>query len=403
MKVMFVTIEAPSLKKGGPVRVYNLIKQAAKQGAIVELISITEKGESLEHLKSELGLEKVIAVPQKDVSPLAHLYGALILRIPPYFTDYRASGLAETVLAQAIELRPDIIQLVELHAYDAIAPIIPKLKTLGIKIILDSHNVEHKLFRQAIKDFSPVKRLLGLHIAPKLHTIELEAATSVDHIFACSEADREFFVQVTKENKVTLAANGVDCAFFSPQPLARGHNIVFAGGMHYPPNDDALRFYFQEVHPLVKKKVPDIKITLLGGEPARWLQALATDDTSIVTPGLVPDVRPYIRGARVCISPMRIGSGTSLKILEYMGSGKAIVSTTVGVRGIICEHEKEVLIADTAEAFAHSIINLMTDEHLALRLGENARKKMETTYDWKIAGQAAMKTYEALIKRDKSI
>lgn len=395
MMITFITIETPSLKKGAPVRIYNLIKQAVKQGATVDVIAIAERGENIGYLTRELGVNRIITVPKMKAPFFSRIGGALFGRVPPYFIDYRFSGLSDSVLSYLKETKPDIILLEELFAYDAIARIMPFLKSKA-KIILDAHNVEYKTFMESISTFSPVKYLAGRYIASRLLSIEIKAARNVHHIFTCSKIDKSFFSDATHPDKITVIPNGVDCSKFTPEPLVAEHTLIFLGGTYYPPNNDALRFYFRDIHPLVKKEISDMKITLLGGEPPVWLKNMAKTDNSIITPGLVPDVRTYIQNARICISPMRKGSGTSLKILEYMGSGKPIVSTTVGIRGISCINEEDALLADNAVDFSRAITRLLGDDALAVYLGNNARKKAETAYDWNIVGQTMRHAFETL-------
>lgn len=384
------------MKKGAPVRTYNLIKQAVMHGAIVDLITLVEMGEDVSTLAKELGVRRIIAVPRKKSSFLKHFYGVLIRKVPPYFTDFRESGISRVIESYLSESKPDLIQLELLHSFYAVVPAISAIRAAGVRIILNAHNVEYRAFMESVSTFSGIKYLLGRYIAPRLLLVEQTAAREMDHIFTCSEVDKSFFTKITSVDKVTTIPNGVDCSLFTAEPFVPEHTLIFAGGMYYPPNDDALRFYFHDVHPIVKKEIPDVKITLLGGEPNSWLKNMAKTDKSIITPGLVPDVRTYIHKARVCISPMRKGSGTSLKLLEYMGSGKPIVSTSVGARGIECTSGYDILLADDASRFANSIILLLKNDAEAAQLGEHARETAKNKYEWKDIGKKMIESYRVV-------
>ncbi|MEI8343970.1 MAG: glycosyltransferase family 4 protein [Candidatus Moraniibacteriota bacterium] len=397
MLITFISTEIPSLKKGAPVRIYNLIKQAIASGATVDLITLVQDEEDAKKLKNELGLNNVIPVIEEKISFATYFFGVVFRRVPPYFSDYRLSDLSDVVLSYTKKSKPDIIQLELLHSYYAIAPVIPELKDMGISIILDEHNVEFNAFVGAVETFSWLKRLIGLHIAPGILAVETEAVRAADCVFFCSEEDKSFFSKLIPSEKCVVIPNGVDCRLFLAKPLISNHKIIFTGGMYYPPNDDALKFYFHEIHTLIKNKVPDVTITLLGGEPSAWLKKLSKNDSSILIPGLVSDVREYIQSSRVCISPMRKGSGTSLKILEYMGSGKPIVSTKVGVRGISCGNYKDIIIANEPKAFAGAVVDSLRNDHLAKKLGENARKTAEEFYDWKIIGKKLFEVYNLIL------
>jgi glycosyltransferase involved in cell wall biosynthesis len=97
----------------------------------------------------------------------------------------------------------------------------------------------------------------------------------------------------------------------------------------------------------------------------------------------VEDIRPYLDEAEVCIVPLRVGSGTRLKIFEAMSMGKAVVSTTLGAEGLPVVNGKNVLIADTAEAFAAAVIKLMNDAALRKQLEDAARTLVEREYSWR--------------------
>ncbi len=396
MRILFVTIYTPSLKKGAPVRIYNLIKQAVNKGINVDLITLADDEIDLK-LKKNLGIKNFLALPLKKHSIFRQLIDILFFRIPPYFKEYQNSSLSKEVLKHIKYCKPDIIQLELLHTFYALSPVLNEIKSHGIKIVLDAHNVEYRAFIDGIKTFSPMKRLLGMYIAPNLLHLEKSAIRFSDLVFTCSEDDTQFFKKICPGSFLEIVPNGVDLNYFSPQPFVNDPIILFAGGMYYPPNNDALLFYFSEIHFKVKKEIPNIKIILLGGELNTWLKELSFTHKEIIAPGLVPDVRDYISQARVCISPMRRGSGTSLKILEYMGSGKPIVATRIGMRGILYENGKDALVSDSAEDFATCLVNVLKDEVFAKILGSNARKNAEKFYGWEAIIDKAVQNYENLL------
>jgi len=99
--------------------------------------------------------------------------------------------------------------------------------------------------------------------------------------------------------------------------------------------------------------------------------------------GRVEDIRPYVAQAAVCIVPLRIGGGTRLKIFEAMAMGKAVISTTVGAEGLPVGPGKDILLADTPDDFAQSVICLLRDANLRRRLGTGARSLVQEKYSWK--------------------
>ncbi|HZQ05071.1 MAG TPA: glycosyltransferase, partial [Anaerolineae bacterium] len=166
------------------------------------------------------------------------------------------------------------------------------------------------------------------------------------------------------------------------------------GKFDYRPNLDAALWFADEILPLLRKEIPLAHISFVGQKPNPKVLALK-ERAGVEVTGFVPDTRPYIADAAVFAVPLRMGSGTRLKVLEAMAMGKAIVSTSFGVSGIECANGRDVLVANTAQDFAHAIALLMRDKNRANELGMHARRLAEAQYDWK----KIVPRFEELYKR----
>jgi glycosyltransferase involved in cell wall biosynthesis len=69
-----------------------------------------------------------------------------------------------------------------------------------------------------------------------------------------------------------------------------------------------------------------------------------------------------------------------MKILEAFALSKAVVSTSLGAEGIEYTDGENILIADTAGAFADRVCSLLENPGECARLGQNARRLMEEHY-----------------------
>jgi glycosyltransferase involved in cell wall biosynthesis len=165
------------------------------------------------------------------------------------------------------------------------------------------------------------------------------------------------------------------------KPLAE-LSVVFTGKMDFRPNVDACLWFADEILPPLRATLPLAHVSFVGQKPSPAVLALRERPGVEVT-GFVPDTRPFIADAAVFAVPLRMGSGTRLKVLEAMAMGKAIVSTTFGVSGIDCTDGRDVLVADDAREFAAAIAALMRDPGQAAELGANARRLAESKYDWR--------------------
>jgi glycosyltransferase involved in cell wall biosynthesis len=166
--------------------------------------------------------------------------------------------------------------------------------------------------------------------------------------------------------------------------------------MNYLPNVDAAVFFCEEIFSLIKQRVPEAKLLIVGGNPRSSVQALASEDVTVT--GHVDSVVPYYQQSRVSVVPIRSGGGTRLKILESMALGRPVVSTKVGCEGLAVAHEENILIADDPADFAAQTVRLLIDTDLRARLTQNGRRLVETTYDWEVISQRLLRTYDEAIR-----
>ena len=66
---------------------------------------------------------------------------------------------------------------------------------------------------------------------------------------------------------------------------------------------------------------------------------------------------------------------------------KAVVSTSVGAEGLPVRNNEELILADTPETFAGSVVRLLQDQALARRLGQRAAARVRETFGWRRAAE----------------
>jgi len=164
--------------------------------------------------------------------------------------------------------------------------------------------------------------------------------------------------------------------------------------MSYLANADAARWFACEVWPLVRRACPDARLFLVGKDPGPRVRSLAGAD--VVVTGRVDDVSGYFRRARVFVCPLRVGSGTRLKILEAFSWGVPVVSTGLGSSGIEARDGEHVLLADDPQGFARKVLDVLGDDGLARRLGEAGRELVRSRYTWEaVVGTLNEKVYRS--------
>ena len=115
--------------------------------------------------------------------------------------------------------------------------------------------------------------------------------------------------------------------------------------------------------------------------------------------GCIEDIRPYVQNGSVYIVPLRVGSGTRLKIFESMAMGKAVVSTSIGAEGLPVQTGRDIIIADSPDEFASAVVGLLKDNGAAVAdFGRMARELVVRGYSWDSVGQHFESVIQALVK-----
>jgi glycosyltransferase involved in cell wall biosynthesis len=197
-----------------------------------------------------------------------------------------------------------------------------------------------------------------------------------------SDVDRDEIRRLDSRSNVITIPNGVDTAYFSPGSEARARaRLVFTGVMGYGPNDDAARFFSQEVLPHIREHEPESEFWVVGHEPRDSLLALDGKGGVRVT-GSVPDVRPYVREATAFVCPLRYGTGMKNKILAAMAMRRPVVATSISLDGIYAVPEEHVLVGDSPEELARQSLRLIRDDKLVERLCDSAQAWVEENFSW---------------------
>jgi glycosyltransferase involved in cell wall biosynthesis len=161
-------------------------------------------------------------------------------------------------------------------------------------------------------------------------------------------------------------------------------------------NQDAVKWMLSEVWPQVKLRQPNARFYIVGNQPPAWLRPV--NDPAIEVTGWVSNLAEIMQKCRVVVAPLRMGSGTKLKILEAMSMGKPVVSTGIGAEGIGAVDGREMLIRDDPRQFAEAVGACLNDPALAGRLGGNARLLIQNNFSWEKSAGQLDRAYQETIK-----
>ena len=262
--------------------------------------------------------------------------------------------------------------------------------------IFDAHNATWTITRRMIDNvLLPLKPILRLE-TERIKRYEARLIAEMDHTMVVIDEDQDALLAGVNQaqtdklrRRFTTIPIAVDTAELTPASRqSNSGNILTLGTLSYPPNADGIRWFLNEVFPLIQQQMPDVTLTIVGKDPPRdFLQAAAAQPDTIEVTGFVPSLDPYMAAAAVLVVPVRAGSGMRVRLLEAFARAMPTVTTTIGLEGITAEHERHLLIADDPADFARQTVRLLQDESLQTRLGKNGRLLAEQKYDWQIALQ----------------
>lgn len=216
----------------------------------------------------------------------------------------------------------------------------------------------------------------------RLRTYEGRLCRLSNTVIAVSEEDAVYLNAYRKNKDVVVVPSGIITDDYQSEMTQDGlpeQTIVFTGKMDYRPNVDAMLWFFEDIW----HKINMGHLVIVGQKPHPRLQPLLQEDRITIT-GWVDSVQPYLRNATVYIAPLRMGSGTRLKILEALASGCAIVATTTAVTGLNDTVKQAIIIADDAQDFADAVKRLLNNPTERDALRTKAPEAVRESYDWSV-------------------
>jgi glycosyltransferase involved in cell wall biosynthesis len=328
------------------------------------------------------------------------MYSKYFLFLKSFFSKKPYSVLlyqSQDMLGSISKLIPDLN--VDLIHCDTMGPFEKLLDHKQTSLcVLNHHNIESEMmFRRAEKEDNILKKMLLTNEARKLQNYEGLFCPRYDLNIVVSDTDKERLERIDREIECAVVENGVDGDYYSHffrNQESKG--LLFVGSLDWYPNADAMFFFLKEVWPLLKNKIDDLTLTIVGKNPPDELLSLVKVQPKVYYKGYVPDVREYVRKAKIFVCPIRDGGGTRLKILDALAQGIPVISTRIGCEGLRLKDGENVLLAETPGEFLNQIMLLLSDKGLCDELSRNGRKFIEENYLFETLGKKLSNLYDQL-------
>jgi glycosyltransferase involved in cell wall biosynthesis len=359
--------------EGGPIAMNMLIEGLMEAGEKVKVLAVNTNKYSVNpekipaEYRKKTGIELVyIDLSIKPIPAFVNLFSNQSYHVERFDAPNFHKKLTE-ILRQT---KFDIVQIETLYMSPYIETIRQNSKA---KIVLRAHNIEHLIWERITKSTkNPFKKAYLGHLSRTLRKYETGILNLYDGIVPISEKDASFFKELSSTPVLPISFG------IHPEKLQASENktvenaLFHIGSMNWIPNEEGIRWFIDEAWPVISKNLPSIKVYLAGREMPQWLTQLKIPHVEVV--GEVPDAYKFIQSKAISIAPLFSGSGIRIKIIESMAMGKAVISTTIGAEGIHYTDGKDILIADTAEAFYKATEYLYKNPAKSKEIGENARK-----------------------------
>lgn len=268
---------------------------------------------------------------------------------------YYARALKETQFQTAIVSRPDLAHAI-LRSLRRRAP--------QMSIIFDTVDAHYRRLERQYELTGDIK---VKRQAVYYRKIELEVVRSCDIVWCTSKADEEAMVAGFPRKPVAIIPT-IHPLHHRGRSFAERRSLLFIGNFSHSPNQDAVEFFVEEILPLIRRAIPDVRFDIVGSNAPEKFQQYTSDEVRVH--GYVPVIEPLIDSSRLFVAPIRFGAGVKGKIGDALSYGLPVVTTEIGAEGMGLQNGKQVLIANDPEEFAEAVVQVYGDAELWQRLSD---------------------------------
>jgi glycosyltransferase involved in cell wall biosynthesis len=229
------------------------------------------------------------------------------------------------------------------------------------RIVIEEHNIEHQILARFADHAGPLLGKLARLEARSTLAYEARVLGAAHSVITITERDKRACAELT-QNPAHVVPMCVELrAGAEPsQVAATSVDVGYIGSLRWHPNKLGLSWFCTEVWPRVRERHPTASFEIAGSgmnqSPAAWRQA------GVTFSGFVASAHELYARARVIVAPVLGGSGLSVKVLDALAAGAAVVTTRDGAAGLAANDA--LLVTDDPSDFAAHIVRLLEDERL---------------------------------------
>ena len=253
------------------------------------------------------------------------------------------------------------------------------------KIIYDTVDLHYVRFQRAADlcqdNRNEASRLKSL--SRQYQVGELYMSSVVDSVVVVTDVEQRLLSECTKQHRIEVIPNihSVEASEVIPD-FSNREGLLFVGGFDHAPNVDAVLYFCNQIMPLLRQRLPNVKLHIVGSNMPSSILSLKSDDINPV--GYVSDLKEYFDSVRLFVAPLRYGAGLKGKVGQSMSYAVPVIGTTIAFEGFDAQHGKHGMIADTPESYADALVEAYQNQELWSALSVNAKQLVEAKFSPKI-------------------
>jgi glycosyltransferase involved in cell wall biosynthesis len=381
VRILLLTQVLPFPADSGPkIKTLNLLRYLADRHDVhlVSFVRSDAEAASAEQLRRWCSTVDVVRIRRSRVRDLAYFVEALVKR-----RSFLVLRDDSDVMRSYVERLVHQFHIDAVHADQLTMGQFAEHLPVPLRV-LDEHNAVWTIVRRVARHERWGLRRIAAELEwRRLKAYEGRLCRDFDRVLTVSDEDLRDLESAAgariRASIIPIAVDTHELHFMPPRATAR--HILSLATMFYPPNVEGVDWFAREVYPLIRRETQDAPFTIVGSRPPESIQRLATDQPGIEVTGYVADLDPYLRRSAMLVVPLHSGSGMRVKILEAFARGIPVVSTTIGVEGIEARNGEHLLVADSPEAFAGAVMDVLHDPVAAAARATAARRLVEERYD----------------------
>jgi len=375
-RVLWVSEEAPDRTlSGGNIRQAHLLTALARRTPTSLLLA----GRLADEVTRD-ALESVTEVPTSSRPPASKLRQraeALIMAAGAGSQEVYGARSTRRAIGAKLRAIADDADIVIIN-HQALAPLL-RLRRRG-RWVAEIQHVSAEMARQErVTIVGGRQRWVNSREITQAARLERWICDSFDLVSVVCEEDRALLG--LDAARALLTPNGVDIARYVATPLPSAPRVVFPAALNFLPNVEGALWFCREVWPRIRAGVPEAELSIVGRSPVPQVVELG-NLPGVAVHGDVESMVPWLAWGRVVVVPLHIGTGTRLKAVEAMGSGRPVVGTAIGLGGLGLVNGEHAAISDDPAVMATDIITLLGDDQRAAAMAEAGRNLAVTKFDW---------------------